>query len=986
MFWVILPKPQCRWKREYHFCDEVGMIAAMEGCCPAPNMPPGTEALKVRMRLCVSILFLLASSAAFGSIGSDQPKQVQCGDVADGAWQNPCPAMGPTPAVTAGGLDTSGTSGAYVDVKWTTEHCSSSVVVLMRDGNLAPERQVYGDGLGSDDCGAGFAKNHLVHVDHLSPSYQGTPAAGFEFGSKGSHFFYVASQDKNSGKWSTSGGPAIASGGCKGTCKPFVFTSPVPNLSGHPNWAIWTYGPQTVYQKHDLMIGLQQVLTSGPISKSVYMAWSSVQFAELKDAAGNACQSNCIDGQDGTLFNMDVTLLCTQQYVDNPATEYANYMVDGRHRRDWCHGGNFETITGQSTIRIRTNCNGHGPDTCGRNTTPAGQYQVSATFQLLDENNSGESVGQPVTVSYVFTVRPSATFTVTHPSCLISGTCQAIPCYLASSKICPSGKDYTWENRIQYWGPIACTGGAQTFMARLGGEYLNNAGYFENGVYGGASANSNCYNYDNGRNFLALSDYADLKGWSTPPGASTQPNGQRYSSAQTYYQHCALVCQQSYWNFFAGVGAAGTVWPGGLLREWNLFPNGAAMYYFRSGDEVAKQAAINFGSYQPPGGGKAGDTLYQYYFVDAYGGARVGAYMLDAAVAKWQVVGSQIPQDALQTKRYVDSLLGILDQNVNYDPAGRHYDTPTHPQTYPMGPIWRSFMLGLDMEALIEYYDWQGAVGQQQDQRIPIAIKSTLDFMWSTLWAAKSSGFNAFYYNGVDIPHNSANGNDSYAELNNLVCGAYAWYWSMSGDSTYLNEGDTCFDAGISPAASVYFTGKDFGQIFKWTFDYIGWRTQAGYIPSTFPEKNRPSGAQASFPDTVPPVPRPQVGNSTTVDPYTGVTPVTVNGTSVTIAWSTYEQLSSAEVLYGFSNSYGSIAKGASKPCSSVSACNMGCASTVNPKVCRLSYVNTVVMTGLRPNATYHFATKGVDHAGNVAQTNRAGGTARDWTFTTGSQ
>ncbi len=643
-------------------------------------------------------------------------------------------------------------------------------------------------------------------------------------------------------------------------------------------------------------------------------------------------------------------------------------------------------MTGQTTIRIRTNCNAHGAASCGRNVTPAGIYQVSATFQALDGKNSGENVGPPITVTYVFTVKPAAAFTVSHPSCLASGTCPAIPCYLAGSKTCPAGKDYTWENRIQYWGPIACTGGPQNFMSRLGGEYQNNAGYFENGVYGGASANSNCYNYDNGRTFLTLSDYAGLKEWPTPSGAGTQPDGQRYPSAQAYYQHCALVCQDSYWNFFAGVGAAGTVWPGGLLREWNLFPNGAAMYYFRTGDEVAKQASINFGTYQPPGGKKAGDTLYQYYAVDAYAGARMMAYILDAAVAKWQVVGSQTPQDALQTRRYVDSLLGILDQNVNYDPAGRNYGTPAHPQTYPMGPIWRSFMLGLDMEALIEYYDWQGQAGEPQDQRIPIAVQSTLDFMWSKLWAAKTSGFNAFYYNGVDIPHDSANSNDGFAELNNLVCGAYAWYWNISGDNTYLNEGDACFDAGISPAASVYFTGKDFGQIFKWTFDYIGWRTQAGYIPGTFPERNKPSAARAPFPDTVPPTPRPQAGNSTTVDPYTGVTPVTINGTSVTIAWSTYEPLRSVEVLYGPSASYGSVSKGASSSCKRVEACFAGCVSTVNPGVCRRSYINSVTLTGLRPNSTYHFATRGIDDAGNVAQTNRPGSTVRDWTFTTGSQ
>jgi hypothetical protein len=182
------------------------------------------------------------------------------------------------------------------------------------------------------------------------------------------------------------------------------------------------------------------------------------------------------------------------------------------------------------------------------------------------------------------------------------------------------------------------------------------------------------------------------------------------------------------------------------------------------------------------------------------------------------------------------------------------------------------------------------------------------------------------------------------------------------------------------------FTGKDFGQIFKWSFDHIVWRTQAGYIPSTFPEKNRPSGAKAPFPDTVPPIPRPMAGSSTTPDTVTGITPVTVHGTSVTISWSTYEQLSSAEVLYGPSSSYGSTVKATSANCSAVSACNAGCAVTVNPAVCKLSYVNSATLDGLKPDTTYHFATRGIDNAGNVAQSNPAGGIQRDWTFTTGSQ
>ena len=186
-------------------------------------------------------------------------------------------------------------------------------------------------------------------------------------------------------------------------------------------------------------------------------------------------------------------------------------------------------------------------------------------------------------------------------------------------------------------------------------------------------------------------------------------------------------------------------------------------------------------------------------------------------------------------------------------------------------------------------------------------------------------------------------------------------------------------------SASVYFTGKDFGQIFKWSFDYIGWRTQAGYIPATFPERNRPSGAKAPFPDTVPPIPRPSRQQHDRRSLHRG----DALSRSMERRLPSPGAPTSSCPLQRFSmdspTSYGSIAKGVSTLLQSRFSLRRGCASTVNPAVCRLSYVNTVMVTGLRPNATYHFATRGVDNAGNVAQTNRPGGTARDWTFATGS-
>jgi hypothetical protein len=208
-----------------------------------------------------------------------------------------------------------------------------------------------------------------------------------------------------------------------------------------------------------------------------------------------------------------------------------------------------------------------------------------------------------------------------------------------------------------------------------------------------------------------------------------------------------------------------------------------------------------------------------------------------------------------------------------------------------------------------------------------------------------------------------------------------------------LTEGDTCFQNGIGSVAigHIYYTGKDVDQIGKWAPDYIGYRTVNGYTSAIFPENN----SAISAPDTVPPVPRPMVMTNlgTTDSPpdiYTGVKPVTnIGSTSVTISWSTYKPLVTATVEYGLTSSYGSSATGTSTNCASISACSIGCQATVGaPQIalCEQSYWNVVNITGLSPNTTYHFRTKGVDADGNTAVSSpRLGrlGSNLDFTFLT---
>jgi hypothetical protein len=302
-------------------------------------------------------------------------------------------------------------------------------------------------------------------------------------------------------------------------------------------------------------------------------------------------------------------------------------------------------------------------------------------------------------------------------------------------------------------------------------------------------------------------------------------------------------------------------------------------------------------------------------------------------------------------------------------------------------------MQGVDLRALIEYYEWQRVVGVPQDPRIPVAVKAELDFMWAHMWALSSSGYSAFYYNGYDQPHNSANDNDSYTLLNNLACGGYAWYWKESGDETYRDEGDACWQAAMAATPQIWFTGKDFDQLLWWSADYMGWRTVAGYTPANFPANNPviPGG----LPDTVPPVPRPAVMTNTTTgdspaDPWTGVKPVTaITSSSVAINWSTYEALATARVDFGTSVAYGRSALGSSANCASIALCNAGCNVVADPTgqmICKKSSWNTVEIPGLACSTTYHFRTVGVDAAGNQAASNTIPGVSgnnSDFTFVT---
>jgi hypothetical protein len=118
------------------------------------------------------------------------------------------------------------------------------------------------------------------------------------------------------------------------------------------------------------------------------------------------------------------------------------------------------------------------------------------------------------------------------------------------------------------------------------------------------------------------------------------------------------------------------------------------------------------------------------------------------------------------------------------------------------------FMVGLTMEALINYYEKTG------DVRIPTQIRLAADGLWSTAWVPASS---SFYY------ESAGDQTVGIADLNLLIAPAYAWLWQKTGAAKYLQSGDQVFAGGVLYAN--FWSGKQFSQNYRWSFDYVNWRS-----------------------------------------------------------------------------------------------------------------------------------------------------------------
>jgi hypothetical protein len=147
---------------------------------------------------------------------------------------------------------------------------------------------------------------------------------------------------------------------------------------------------------------------------------------------------------------------------------------------------------------------------------------------------------------------------------------------------------------------------------------------------------------------------------------------------------------------------------------------------------------------------------------------------------------------------------------------------------------FESFMVGLDAEALIQYYDVVG-----HDPRIPPAIKCLADYMYSSVYNTVTSDPGSFPYDKWRMLTNAGvgnNGGSCMVNLNMLIVPMYAWVFKNTGLSEYQTEGDEIWNHGVlfdgcqgglaanltGPSGN---SGKQFSQQYYWGPSYVAWRS-----------------------------------------------------------------------------------------------------------------------------------------------------------------
>jgi len=126
-------------------------------------------------------------------------------------------------------------------------------------------------------------------------------------------------------------------------------------------------------------------------------------------------------------------------------------------------------------------------------------------------------------------------------------------------------------------------------------------------------------------------------------------------------------------------------------------------------------------------------------------------------------------------------------------------------------PFIRPFMVALSSHALIMYHDKTG------DPDVIPTLTLAADWMWDNMWLPHAE---AFQYTNINL---GSGGTEPAPDLNMLIAPMYAWLYKQTGETRFQERGDQIFAGGVKQAWLG--NGKQFNQSFRWSFDYVKWRS-----------------------------------------------------------------------------------------------------------------------------------------------------------------
>ena len=850
-------------------------------------------------------------------------------------------------------------NGYSVTFQWTTLHAGNSIVIIenssdYNSNNNVPTRQIV-----QNDA----TTNHVVVVDHF-PAYTPYPTWAYYVASNVG-VLHCTVRQAICHAWATYPGPETGScgnspfPGCGGYYLQFTLPTMPTNPNGPLVFSQWPIGGQNVYQGdptqspactptskssrecNDLYVALQPNLLSGPTNYQVQMR--------------NPLVTNLDTGQPVTDQSITPQYLCGLNMPSNPPPQ----GWDGSYTStSTCSNG---TLYSTNTLfRLRVNSQ-----------AVPGHYQFTGNFQAT---YGGVDYGNPSVVTYNFNVLPTASFTPTPPT--------SFP---------PIANLAAWQNNMLNPTPYMNQG-----LPYRSGEWwcTNNTDTnpwwsLDNGNFVGwfdltSSIYFQAWNYDGGRIYQQIADYS----WNTQ---NLPDNGYHNDMQRAHWKRCSALAEEPYRDsLIASLG--------GNVREPNQFAYGMEMNYLRTGDSTNLTGLNNL--VHAPGWNLffSGSILAQ--------SVRLSAYMLDNQLAN-EIAGQT--RDSAIVLRAVDVMLGYLDQSYNLN-----FSNPNQ-QAYDVHP----FLVGTALEALINYYQLDVAEGNTPDARIPLEIQKTLDWLEATEYIPQT---HTFAYNAYDLPQNPGlvgGGLFQATELNDLIAPAYAWYWYMSNNPTYMNEGDDLFNHvfdsaggyGSLPGSGWTWSVKEYNQVYKWSFDFVRWRTGmnpdgsqppvATVMAAANPCENQSSPCYAPWTDYTTPVLFEWLSDSDNgypaILPNTVYAPI-VTGTTATFTFNVFKPNTTAVVFYGLSGPTSCNLNNPQPPYCMQPFPNFGFLNMLNANYANESapgvevqdptaislgvyniYDETVTVTGLTPNTTYHWRPLTTDANGNMAA-------FMDQTFTTAAQ